>query len=344
MLGNGFGTIMGVMLANIIYYLYKFLYSPGDLINVFMDFNKYIMTVYNLKEFKTVVGIITSIGIGLLAVSFLVNMMDKVSAGDFSIGVLFRSLLKYVLIYMLILNAFPIFDGLLKISTLTCSEIAKIFTPDNKELLGMLDVIWLGNGISKNVGFSAKLGFFMLLIIPFAIAQLFNIAMYFFAASRALESVIRLTFAPIVMGVSGLVDGGNNDAIRYIKKTMGLFFQMVVVLIILTSMVIVQNTIVNHGTGEDGFIEDPGYAKMLKLEDEYRVMDIDGEQVIATNEEKLEEMDSTRRYTMSYTKESIYDFVYDFCDFKNLTVTTGLMIAALLMVFKSRTISNNLFG
>ena len=57
------------------------------------------------------------VGIALLVTSFLVSLMDKTSAGDFSINNFFRHLLKYFILYILLINANTILTDLLDITT-----------------------------------------------------------------------------------------------------------------------------------------------------------------------------------------------------------------------------------
>lgn len=341
--GNGIYTIMGGVLGSMIFQLYNFLYSPGDITKIFKTLGECIESVLKLEQFKTITGAMTMLGAGMLAVTFLMALLDKVSEGDFSIGVLFRHLLKYVFLYMVLINAVDIFNYLLQASTLELSDMENAMGSNIvAEGVKSVNKVWLINGISENIGFISKLGLFILIIVPYSISELFYIIMYFFAASRTLESVVRMACAPFVVGMSYFGKGSSLDIVRYAKKTMGTLFQIVVIFVISISLTVAQNAMItndNDGAGNiEGSIVNP--VNKLVVDDEvYEIEVHPGEWVSPQALNGVNQDD----YKL-YTGESIYKFVYDMMDVSHMFITIGLMLSSLFMVFKSKTISTNLFN
>lgn len=90
----------------------------------------------------------------------------------------------------------------------------------------------VANGINKYFGITVRIGMFILLAAPYIISVIFYVVLYFFAVSRLLEMVIRTAASPLVVGLSYFGHGANTDIVRYAKRTMGIFFQIVVILVI----------------------------------------------------------------------------------------------------------------
>lgn len=342
MLGNGFGNLLGNVLAALLINVYNFLYEPDDFTGIFLEFNDYIWRVYNEGWFGRVLAITKIIGIGLLAASFLVSLLDKVTDGDLTIEVWFRHLLKYCMLFIILMNVLPLFKSLLQLSTSLFTEFNVSISSEVLPQTGRyINQAWLANGINKHIGASSKFGMFMMLTIPYVISLIFAVILYFFATSRLIEIVIRIALAPLVVGVSFFGHGSNLDIVRYTKRTMGIFFQIVVVLVICAGMTFTHNALItaDSPTAANGAIM-ANPAASLKLEDGMREIEVDGEWQNATKQEIVENLEST----MSYTKSSISQFVYYLLDPSHYFVSTALMLAALFMIFKSRAISTQLFG
>ena len=76
----------------------------------------------------------------------------------------------------------------------------------------------------------------MSIVVPYFVSVVFYSILYFFATSRIMELVIRISAAPLVAGVSFFGKGANTDIVRYIKRSMGIMFQIVVILVISASV------------------------------------------------------------------------------------------------------------
>lgn len=360
----GYNTIMGNTLATLVLQLYRFLYNSSDMTSIFKELDKYIYSALDNNYFKAVMTIIIILGNGLLATTFLMQMFDKVTRGDFSPEVIIKHTLKYVFLYMVLINANYIFRELLSLSTAVFTELSKAIETSGQLTAVSADEInftWLSTSIARYYKMINKLGLFILTMVPFVISQIYYIVMYFFAASRTLECAIRTVFAPLVVGVSYFGTGSSADIVRFTKKTMGCFFQIVVILMITTSVSVVQSSLTSDISNENGGITS---MPVLVEETDYEQFypDSDGN-IIPTYvggvgggpgtsggtgstggiEEGTEEIEVSEELKV-YTEESVKTFIQSLYDFDTLIITVGLMIAGLLLVVKSNIISAQLFA
>ena len=353
MLGNGTGGVLGNVLAAMLVHIYNFLYKPDDITSVFTEFNDYIAKLFAKGWFNQIFSAMQIIGIGMLAASCLMALMDKVSQGDFSINVIFRHLLKYVILYMVLINITTIFNYLLDWTSASFIDI--------NDAAATINQTWMANGINKYVGLTAKLGMIIVLAVPYIVSVVFYIVLYFFAVSRLLEIVIRVAAAPFVVGVSFFGQGANSDIVRYTKRSLGVFFQIVVILIISVMVNFTHSALITSGSSSvqnGAMVANP--ASSLKLDDSYVEIgvtetkaevkkDDDGNEEVSvtvgdTEWKAATKEDVTTQLVLAYTKDSIQKFIYYIVDPNHYFISTGLMIAALLLVFKSREISTRLFA
>lgn len=362
MLGNGTGGVLGNVLAAMLVHIYNFLYKPNDITSVFTEFNDYIAKLFAKGWFNQIFSAMQIIGIGMLAASCLMALMDKVSQGDFSINVIFRHLLKYVILYMVLINITTIFNYLLDWTSASFIDINDAVTSAmTNNTAATINQTWMANGINKYVGLTAKLGMIIVLAVPYIVSVVFYIVLYFFAVSRLLEIVIRVAAAPFVVGVSFFGQGANSDIVRYTKRSLGVFFQIVVILIISVMVNFTHSALITSGSSSvqnGAMLANP--ASSLTLDDSYVEIgvtetkaevkkDDDGNEEVTvavgdTEWKAATKEDVTTQLVLAYTKDSIQKFIYYIVDPNHYFISTGLMIAALLLVFKSREISTRLFA
>ena len=200
-----------------------------------------------------------------------------------------------------------------------------------------------------------------MLAVPYIVSVVFYIVLYFFAVSRLLEIVIRVAAAPFVVGVSFFGQGANSDIVRYTKRSLGVFFQIVVILIISVMVNFTHSALITSGSSSvqnGAMLANP--ASSLTLDDSYVEIgvtetkaevkkDDDGNEEVTvavgdTEWKAATKEDVTTQLVLAYTKDSIQKFIYYIVDPNHYFISTGLMIAALLLVFKSREISTRLFA
>ena len=98
--------VLDNIIATLLIAIYEFLYKPDGMIGIFSQYNEIIDNILAQDNFiADTFKALKLIGIALLVTSCLVSLMDKVSTGDFSINNVFRHLLKYVILYMVLMNS-----------------------------------------------------------------------------------------------------------------------------------------------------------------------------------------------------------------------------------------------
>ena len=359
MSGNGVGGPLGNVLSSMLVQIYMFIYKPDDMTSMFVDFNEYVSKLFTEGWFGTIFEVMQIIGIGLLAASCLMALMDKVSQGDFSLNILFRHLLKYVVLYMVLINITTIFNYLLDWTSLAFSEMNETLSPELAQNTAItINQEWMANGINKYMGVTTKLGMMIVLALPYLISVVFYVALYFFASSRLLEIVIRMAAAPFVVGVSFFGQGSNADIVKYTKRSVGIFFQIILILVISVMVNFTHNAIITSGSShiEDGtMLANP--AEYLVVDDSHveigvtkttTTTDDDGNSTVTVGDTEwktaTKDVDELTPIILSYTKESMQKFLYYIVDPNHYFISTGLMLAVLLLVFKSREISTRLFA
>lgn len=356
---NGIGGGLDVVIASMLTHVYEFIYRPGSITDTFIEFNDCIWGVYNGSFFSDVFDAMKIVGLGLLIVAFLISLYDKTSSGDFSINNYFRHWLKFFILFTVLMNLTDIMQWLLNIST-------TVFDDLNQEISSSITGIdavkvnetMLANGLYKYISITSKLGMLIIIMVPYIVSILFSVIVSFFAVSRTIEIVVRIALAPLVIGGSFFGNGANTDVVRYIKRTMGVFFQIVVVLIISVGMTITHNALVSSGVASEGSISNPAmYLEDIDTgERNINVRNLTIEKDAEGNVSKVTESgrenkkavkskeDNTPSLETAYTKEAINKFIEALVAPENYFVGVGIIISAIMMLLKSRQISTRLFA
>lgn len=165
----------------------------------------------------------------LVTIYFMMAVLDKLTNDSFNVEQFIKLLLKLVLAIVIVDNA---------------SEWSKIimqFGVDFGNLMTTGSVNFMEYNIADsvdNMDFWTKLLTIVTLIIPWLIALLLRVAVYFIGYGRIIEVGIRSAFAPI--GMADIVTGGpNSNGFRYLKKMIAISMQGGIMIIVMTSGAIV---------------------------------------------------------------------------------------------------------
>lgn len=333
--GNGFGDIIGNILATILMSIYNCIYRPEGMTDIFIEYDNEIWTTFTGSYFWTLFSAVRIIGIGLLVVTCLITLMDDVSDGDFTLENLFRHMLKFFMLYFILMNLLPIFMHLLNLSDVVVRNLSDTINGTFVIKGRPVNQVWLANSINKHIGIVSKIGMFLLSMMPYFVSVIYTVILGFFAASRLIEIVVRLALAPIIVGISGISHGKQVDAIQFLKHTAGILFQIVVIMVISCSITLTHNAMVSEGR----VLESP--ANLLILEDGVREIDVENDQNWQPAVKDYVELTASEE--LAYTKESTNEFVRTVLSPDEYIVGVGLMVAAIFMIFKSRNISTKLF-
>lgn len=340
MLGNVPKGVFGFILAAMLTRIYNFLYHPDSIVGVFQEFDTYVFDIFTDGRFAPIFAAVKIIGLGLLVVSFLIDLMDKVSGGDFSIQNYFVHWLRFFIMYIILNYSIDILRYFMDISTGVFNDLNGIIT-ETMNTGADVDRQLLEYGINRYLGIVPKLGIFMLSVIPFAVSYLFTVVLYFFAVSRLFEVTVRISMAPIAAGVSFITPGLQSDFTKYVKRTAGLCFQIVVVMLISLGLTVTHNALIdsNSVNPTESGTEIGNPASCLEIDDDIREIQING-----TWRKALAQNIVDNFYVEAYTEESITEFVDRMFDMDSIFISTGIMLAGLFMLFKSREISMRAFG
>lgn len=233
----------------------------------------------------------------------------------------------------------------------------KLFNTPQEIIAGKYPVknFWI---ISVDIGFSSVKG-----VAP---NKRFCFPSYVKKMDSSLMSVdnddIYYRASPLVVGLSYFGHGANMDIVRYAKRTMGIFFQIVVILVISVMTTFTHNALITSDSGStqgetvvanpaNGLEVDGSYTEVgvTKTTIDTKKNDASGDEETTvtigdTTWKPATSEDISTITTRAYTKKSLMNFVYYIMAPNHYVVSTGLMLAALLMVFKSRELSTRLFS
>lgn len=333
MLGNAIKSVMGPVIGTMLTRTYSMLYRPEDMVSVFTEFDEYIVDLFSDGWFDTVFAGVRAIGLGLLTASFLISLMDSVTDGDFTINNFFRHWLRFFMLYIILFYSMDIFEYLLQLT----SDIVSDMSSSLSMSLGIeINQDYLTTGLNRYLEVMEELSIFMRAIIPYVVSCLFSIILYFFAISRLFEITIRVAMSPLVVGISYFVNGLHSDFVRYIKRTMGVFFQIVVVLIISLGLTVTHNALIESNSATSATkIGNP--AALLVTDTAVREINVDG------TWKKADATTVSGANEIAYTEESIVEFSDKLLDSDTYFVSAGIMLSGLFMIFKSRQIATEVF-
>lgn len=359
---------MNSLLTTFLIQVYTFLYKPDNIAKIFNDYNMYINTLYQQDWFSTMCSAMSIVGIGLLTVGFLISIGDKASAGDFTLHNFFIHFLKFFMLYIILINISVIFRWMLNLTSAVFNDMNKeIANSIIKNSVNDINRDKLENGFAS-FGLISRIGMIMSIVVPYFVSVIFYCILYFFATSRIMELVIRISAAPLVVGNSFFGQGANTDIVRYLKRSMGIIFQIVVILVISAGVTFIHNSIVVNGkisNSTSGKVENPAvyleHVTTGKREIEVRNLDVEyeldennkikdikkvteiGREDKEVNPKTQDESEESNTED-AYAKADIEKFTNSLTAPSNLFTSIAIMVAALFMLFKSREISMRMFN
>lgn len=337
MLGNSVENSLGSILATMLIQIYNMLYRPDNMVTIFTEFDDHIFNVFTDGWFGTIFSALKSIGLGFLVATFLMSLMDSVTDGDYTINNFFRHWLRFFILYIVLFNAMDIFKYLLQLSSDVANEMIVSVNSQMMNTGKEIIPIYLANGINKKLGIVKKIAVFMMALFPFVLACLYTIIMYFFAASRLFEITVRIAMCPLVAGLSYFTKGLQSDFIRYVKRTMGVFFQIVVILVISYGVTVTHNALINSNSATSSSLKVGNPAMVLQEGHGFKEILVKGAYRDAVPEGIVYD-------DGFYTKNSINDFIYKLLDLDNYFLSAGIMVSGIYMILKSRELSTQAFG
>lgn len=235
-------------LTSWIIHIYEGLYTANSASSALLNYDISFLGILNNDIFNAFVATIMSLGITLMVLYFCGDLADKVTMQNFNMELFFKSLLKLVIAYFLIIHSLDIVEAFVKfgdgVSTMLLeTDTGFSFFEDEEH------VEKLSKGLSYfNV--IDSLGYMLRLLIPSLICWVSNLVVIFISLSRIVEMVIRALFAPFAVA-DCFQDGARANGIRYLKKFLALCLQYTMIVAICISVSMVMNSINGSGTADN---------------------------------------------------------------------------------------------
>lgn len=360
-------------LAEMYIFVYNAIYKPDAITGAMNTLNEAINVVSENNVVASIKLVLYAVALGLVGLAFITELLDKVSAGDFSIQILFREILKYIFPAVLLYYAPDIFRNLLNMANAaTMAATTGLNTADLSADTLATTIAWNPNtfGMLRRIIYSIDI------IIPYLFALVFKIMIAFILSSRLIELNLRFIGAPLVFAGSFYGKGTSSDLVRFYKRTFSLMFQLAVITIIWQTMLICRSLIINYSNGASNEkmlqdIKNGDYTSALAVNDSvstHQVWAINPETGIDPNDLLMKYMldhpissyksseeaqKDYNEYKWSLVQKSqtySVDFVEKFMDtisgYGSLQGTVSsliFMFVGIKMVTKSRQISDSIF-
>ena len=209
--------------------VYNGLFTSTSVLETFSTYDKLFSKLMDDSRFTNIVAVITTVGVSVMILYFLIDMAQKASSKNFNYEYFIKSFIKLALAYMLISNSMTIIQYMIDAGSALAEEISGM-EASTSFFSDATKVSMLKKGLKK-IGPIDSVGYMIKIFISWLVVIVANISVTFIAVSRLVELSVRAMFAPV--GVADLFgDGGHAAGIRYLKKILALALQFALVVII----------------------------------------------------------------------------------------------------------------
>lgn len=201
---------------------------------------------FNPDDFSTLIKTtsqaVLPIASVIVVIYFMMNLMDKIATEQFSTDQFIKLLMKLVFAIIITTNIADWSGYIMQFGVTFTKAVTASTTVTTNIQIG--DVV-------KDMDFWNKILSIIIMMIPWVIALILRIAIYFLGFGRMIEIGVRAALAPI--GVADIVTGGvSSNGFRYIKKMIGISIQGGVMMLIAASAAVLMN---NYMTGIDNLLD-----------------------------------------------------------------------------------------
>ncbi len=170
---------------------------------------------------NTIYDIILPLALILLAIYFLVELLEKSTSQNFNAEQMISLLIKLAIGVIIVQHIDVVIVAICNITNGILTAINETTT----DFLGSLSIETRMNGAQS---FFAIVANFIMFFVAYIIAVAMNVLILFHVISVKFEIVARAAFAPL--GVADVMSGMNSGAIRYIKSFLSVSLQLVIIL------------------------------------------------------------------------------------------------------------------
>lgn len=228
-------------LSYYVYIMYEELYSGnfiaqgiGDkLFLSFSDPDSKLKVVWDFLQ-DGVYKIAMTVGELLIVLYFMIEMIERSTADNFTIEHFVKMLIKVFVAFAIIVNFEMLMDLILKASSSFMVDAGNINVANSEALAEKADEL-------AQAGVIKAMGAMLQMILPYILVFFSKIVVSAVAYGRLLEFAVRTALAPLAL--ANMFSGGfNSPGSRYIRKLTAVALQGAVITLILHGMVLVMGT------------------------------------------------------------------------------------------------------
>lgn len=212
--------------------IYDNMFATDNLSTLITKYNNVINRVINTSGYTSIIGTMKALAYAIICVLFLLDLGEKATEKGFSTEQLFKAMLRYFVSAMVVWQSDTIVFYLLNATEALSSQISTAGA--GAEAFSASEKTMLANGI-RDMDISDQFSYILPAIIPWAIAQISRLMLYFVLISRTIEITVRMMFAPAA--ISDIYKNGTaSNGVTYMKKIFALGIQVVVIVLINAAM------------------------------------------------------------------------------------------------------------
>lgn len=212
--------------------LLNMLFGSGASIQIKEINDKYTAVLMNNKGILSgPYNTMKTLGVSLLTLYFLIELAEKTSHDNFTIEHFVRMFIKFIIGYELISKGLSLFTKFISLTNAITTDMSTSINIEKTsngfdKFAAAVDKMCSGNFV---MDFLAPIPVILLLMVPTLIVLLFSVIIQVLFASRIVEMMVRVMFAPIACA-DIYSEGTRGGGFRYIKKFIALGLQSAIII------------------------------------------------------------------------------------------------------------------
>lgn len=189
-----------------------------------IDINNTLEYIHNIEQISIPIGAV------LLCIYLVIEVMEKVTEGNFTTEQFLKILIKLAFGQFLISNATAFVLQFMNVGVAFMNSITA----------GVMEMPTITANL-KDVGLIEQIGLAIMMILPAAVGFVIQLAVKIMGYTRNLEMIVRAMFAPI--GMADVIHGGaNSHGMKYLKDCLAIALQGAIMMGITIAAAAVMNT------------------------------------------------------------------------------------------------------
>lgn len=221
---------MEKLLANWYTYIYDNMYSLNG---IYVEMTRYSDAIMGVLEdggsLHTIYVLMTSIGLGMLVVYFVISLGTRLQEKEVSPAIIFKTLLEFFVGYILALNSFDIVRNLFELGDALGAMVSTYsygfsFEPYTESFSKCLEDFSLKD----------QLMYMFNALIPYGACVITNFFITYTIVSRVIRISVNAVMSPFA--AANFFEGSRrSDSIRFLKRTFAMCLQCSVIMIVVAA-------------------------------------------------------------------------------------------------------------